>query len=165
MRALDLLEHHPMVSRTTAAREAVRLMVDEELPALVVRGDAERPFTVLPAHQVMSFVVPTYAQDNPALARVVDERTADTIARALDGKTVGDLLPHRDHRTAVPRVDDDATLLEVAAAMAGSRSPLVVVGRGNEIIGVVTARRLLGVLFPGADLPQPGPARPGGPTP
>ncbi|MDQ2757228.1 MAG: CBS domain-containing protein [Actinomycetota bacterium] len=150
MRALDLLEHHPMVSTTTDAREAVRLMVDRELPALVVRGDGKRPYSVLPAHLVMSFIVPEYAKDNPALARVVDEKTADTIARALDGKTVGDLLPHRDHLTAVSRVNHDDTVLEVAAVMAGSRSPLVVVGRGDEIIGVVTARRLLGVLFPTA---------------
>lgn len=163
MRARDLLEHHPMVARTTDATEAVRLMVEHELPALVVRGDAQRPFSVLPAHQVMRFVVPSYCQDNPALARVVDEKTADTIARALEGRTVGDLLPHRDHATAVPRVDDDATLLEVASVLAGTRSPLVVVGRGDEIIGVVTARRLLGVLFPGADEPAADPPRPSGP--
>ncbi len=140
-----------MVSTTTDAREAVRLMVERELPALVVRGDARRPYSVLPAHLVMSFIVPEYAKDNPALARVVDEKTADTIARALDGRTVGDLLPHRDHLTAVPRVNHDDTLLEVAAVMAGSRSPLVVVGQGDEIIGVITTRTLLGVLFPPTD--------------
>ncbi len=161
MRALDLLEHHPMVSTTTDARAAVRLMVEQELPALVVRGDARRPYLVLPAHLVMSFIVPEYAKDNPALARVVDEKTADTIARALEGRTVGDLLPHRDHLTAVARVDHDDTLLEVAAVMAGSRSSLVVVGQGDEIIGVITARRLLGVLFPATDTVAPDAPAPG----
>lgn len=42
MRARARLEHHPRVSPATDAREAVRPMVEQELPALVVRGDKHR---------------------------------------------------------------------------------------------------------------------------
>ncbi|HEY0688871.1 MAG TPA: hypothetical protein VGD71_07500 [Kribbella sp.] len=31
------------------------------------------PYTVLPASQVVRFLVPSYVQDDPSLARVIDE--------------------------------------------------------------------------------------------
>ena len=148
MRARDLMEDHTMVDPDTDPLEATRLMAERGLPGIVVRGDAKRPFTVLPASQVLRFVIPAYVQENPALARVYDENAADHIADALAGRTVADVLPSTRDRTAVPRVNVDDTLLEVAAVMARCHSPIVVVGRGEEIVGVVTIRRLLAALVP-----------------
>jgi len=160
VRAIDICEDHPMVDLTTDALEAARLMASRSLTGLVVRGDARRPFTVLPASQVLRFLIPAYAQDNPALARVYDEHHADLIAERLAGRTVGEVMPARSDIATVPRVNDDDTLLEIAAVMAQAHSPIVVVGRGDEIVGVITIRRLLGVLFPepGRGLADPGAA-------
>ena len=150
MRAIDITEQTPMVDVTTDALEAARLMASRSLPGLVVRGDAKHPFTVLPASQVLRFVIPSYVQENPALARVYDEKASDLMATKLAGRTVGDVMPPRRELAAIPRVNDDDTLLEVCAVMAQFHSPIVVVGRGKEIVGTITIRRLLEVLFPDA---------------
>jgi CBS domain-containing protein len=44
-------------------------------------------------------------------------------------------------------VKSDDTIVEVAAIMARNRSPLVVVMNGNEVVGVITAPRLLEVAL------------------
>lgn len=150
MRAIDITEQHPMVDESTDALEAARLMAGRSLPGLVIRGDAKHPYTVLPASQVLRFVIPTYVQENPALARVYDEKAADLMATKLAGRTVGEVMPPRRELAAVPRVNDDDTLLEVCAVMASFHSPIVVVGHGEQIVGTITIRRLLEVLFPDA---------------
>ena len=150
MRAIDITEQHPMVDESTDALEAARLMARLSLPGLVVRGDAKHPYTVLPASQVLRFVIPAYVQENPALARVYGERAADLMVSKLAGRTIGEVMPARRELAAVPRVNDDDTLIEVCAVMASFHSPIVVVGRGAEIVGTITIRRLLEVLFPDA---------------
>jgi hypothetical protein len=40
------------------------------------------PFTILPGTQVLRLAVPRYCQDDPALARVVDEAHADAFRGA-----------------------------------------------------------------------------------
>lgn len=153
MRAIDITEQHLMIEMTTDAFEAATLMASHQLPGLVVRGDKKHPYTVLPASQVLRFVIPSYVQQDPALARVYPEGAADLMAAKLPGRTVADVMPDRAELAVVPRVNDDDTLLEVSAVMAQCHSPLVVVGRGDEIIGVITIRRLLSVLFPDAESP------------
>ena len=148
MRARDITEQHLMIDMNTDAYEAATLMASQAMPGLVVRGDKKHPYTVLPASQVLRFVIPAYVQQDPALARVYPEGAADLMASKLPGRTVADVMPDRADLTTVPRVNDDDTLLEVCAVMAQCHSPIVVVGRGDEIIGVITIRRLLAVLFP-----------------
>jgi CBS domain-containing protein len=55
--------------------------------------------------------------------------------------TVRTLLPAKAPELAVVSADD--TLLEVAALMARLRSPLVVVMDGEQIVGAITASRVL----------------------
>jgi len=43
------------------------------LPGIVVIGDDGCPQAVLPASQVVRFIVPKYVQDDPSLAGVLDE--------------------------------------------------------------------------------------------
>lgn len=148
MRARELAEQHPMVDLDTDALVAARLMAQQQLPGLVVRGEGKHPFIVLPGSQVLRFVIPTYLQDNPALARVVDEKAADRCAESLAGRTVRDVMPAQQHVTSVPKVNHDDTLIEVAAIMANRHSPIVVVVDRDEVLGTITIRRLLGVLFP-----------------
>ena len=110
----------------------------------MVTEESGRPYAILPASQVVRFVVPRYIQDDPSLAGVIDESAADRIAAELAGKTVRDLLP--EHPTELPTVNADDTMLELAAIMARMRSPLVAVLDEGQIIGVVTASRLLSIL-------------------
>ena len=147
MRARDLIDEYPSIQVSDPALDAARLIGSARLPGVVVVDPEGVPVTVLPGSQVLKFVIPAYIQEDPSLARVFDERGADECVSRLEGRSVGDLLPPRDHRQELPVVDPDATVIECAAVMARLRSPLLVVQSDQHILGVVTASRLLDVLI------------------
>lgn len=142
MRARDLAGSFPTVGLDTPAIEAARLLAGQDLPGLIVVDAQGRPLTVLPGTQVLRMAVPRYCQEDPALARVVDEAAADVFLRGLGDQTVAQCLP--EERRELPVVDPDATALEIAALMARARSPLVaVVDRDAGLLGAVTLDALL----------------------
>jgi CBS domain-containing protein len=156
VRARDLAQDLPTVRPESDALDAAQLIASRRLPGVAVVKADGTPVAVLPASQVLRFVVPTYIQEDPRLARVVDEATADRAAGSLIGKRVGDLLPARGHRVELAAVDGDATALHCAALMARLRSPLVVVTDNGHVRGLLTAAHLLEVLLSatGADGPD-----------
>jgi CBS domain-containing protein len=87
------------------------------------------------------FIVPTYVQDDPSLAGVLNESMADRAAEKLGDKKVRDVLP--EHLTDVPAANADDTIIEVATIMARFRSPLIAVMKEGNLHGVITASRLL----------------------
>jgi CBS domain-containing protein len=136
-----MAEEFPVVSIDSDALEAVKLLASRRLPGLIVVKPDGTPYSVLPASQVVRFLVPSYVQDDPSLARVIDESLADRVADKLSGMTVRKLLPSEP--AELPVVKHDDTVLEIAALMARLRCPLVAVLRGKEVIGAITASRLL----------------------
>ncbi len=130
-----------MVGFDTDALDAARLLAEHRLPGIVVTDADGIPKAVLPASQVVRFLVPQYVQDDPKLAAVIDEPLCDRAASKLRGKKVLDVIP--EHLTEIPSARADDTVIEVAATMARYRSPLVAVTNGSEFIGVITASRLL----------------------
>jgi CBS domain-containing protein len=148
MRASDLARPFPTVGVDTPALEAARLLAGENLPGLIVVDEAGRPTTILPGTQVLRLAIPTYCQEDPNLARVVDEAAADVFLRGVGDRTVAECLPREPRE--LPVVDPDATLLEVAAVMAQARSPLVAVApAGKPLIGAITLDALLDRMLPG----------------
>lgn len=141
MRAEQIAEDFPIVSIDGDALDAARLLAEHRLPGLLVTDTSGHPYAVLPASQVVRFIVPRYVQDDPSLAGVLNESTADRCAEKLSGKKVRDVLP--EHLLDVPPADADDTIIEVAALMARERSPLVAVVKGGKLIGVITASRVL----------------------
>ena len=150
MRARELARPFPVVFPDTDASDAARAMAAERLPGLIVCGDDGRPWTVLPGSQVLRFLIPAYVQDEPGLARALDEQAADELCRRLEHRTVRDLLPRPQDLDELPVVDSDATGLEVAAVMARMHSPLVAVVDGDEVVGSITVSQLLDYLLPPA---------------
>jgi CBS domain-containing protein len=151
MTARKLAQPFPIVTPETDAMEAVRTLAALRLPGLIVCRDDGRPYTILPGSQVLRFLIPTYVQDDPALARALDEQASDELSRKLVHSTVRDLLPQPPDLDELPVVDDDATALEVAAVMARMHSPLVAVvdeRDGSQVIGAITVSRLLEYLLP-----------------
>lgn len=142
MRAADLVQPFPTVRRETPAIDAARLLAGQDLPGLIVVDDRERPLTILAGTQVLRMAVPSYCQEDPTLARVVDEAAADVFHRGLGDRTVADGLPRE--RRELPVVEPDATALEMAALMARTRTPLVAVVDGDgRLLGAVTLDALL----------------------
>ncbi|WP_432868134.1 CBS domain-containing protein [Microbispora rosea] len=141
MRARDLLAPFPTVALDTPVLDAARLLADQDLPGLVVVDETGTPLTILPGPEVLRLAVPAYCQDDPALARVVDEAHADTFLQAVNGRKVRDALP--DPPRELPVTDPDATVLELAALMARTHSPLVAVTEDGRLLGAVTLQALL----------------------
>lgn len=141
MRAEEIAEEFPVVSIDSDALDATRLLAEHLLPGIVVVDPAGKPYAVLPASQVVRFIVPGYVQDDPSLAGVLSETAADRAAEKLHGKTVRDVLP--EHLLDVPTAGAADTLIEVASTMARLRSPLVAVVKDGKLHGVITASRLL----------------------
>ena len=142
MRAGDLAAPFPTVTLATPAIEAAGLLAGENLPGLIVVDERGRPLTILPGTQVLRMAVPQYCQDDPALARVIDEAAADVFLRELGEQTVAEVLPRE--RRELPVVDPGATVLEIAALMARVRSPVVAVAeRDGTMRGAVTLDALL----------------------
>jgi CBS domain-containing protein len=149
MLARELARPFPTVGLDSSALEAARLLAEHRLPGLIVLGDDGLPHTVLPGSQVLRFLVPAYVQDDPALARAFDEKSADRLSSKLVDQTVRDLLPKKPDRIEIPLVEPDATAVEIAALMAGMRSPIVAVVEGTELLGAVTISVLLDHLLAG----------------
>jgi len=145
VRAEQIAEEFPEVALDSDALEAVRLLATHRLPGLVVTDTAGTPVTILPASQVVRLLVPHYVQDDPSLAGVLSESMADRVADKLGGKTVKEVLPKPPPEMTMVKADD--TIVEVAAAMARNRSPLVAVMGRDGLVGVITATRLLEVAL------------------
>jgi CBS domain-containing protein len=148
MIAGELAEQFPTVDVDSDAMDAAQELGRARLPGLIVCGEGGRPYTVLPGSQVLRFLVPAYLQEDPALARALDEQASEELVSKLQRASVRDLLPHPKDLDELPVVDADATPMEVAAVMARMHSPVVAVVTGGRVVGAITVSRLLGHLLP-----------------
>ena len=147
VKARELAQQLPTVTVETLALEAARLVASERLSGIAVL-DTDRPVEVLSATDLLRAVIPGPVQDDPSLAGVMDEASADRLCTdGLGHRRVADLMRPRQHRIQLAAVDPDATVVECAATMARLRSPAVVVIEDGQLLGVLTASHLLEVLL------------------
>jgi len=150
VQAHELAKPYPTVRMDTNALKAARLMTEQNRPGLIVVDDNEHPIAILPGSQVLRMLIPTYVQDDPALARVMDENSADHMCDALGARTVKDLMS--ENRPTLPVVAPDDTMLEIAAIMAANRSPLVAVveerSKTASLMGAISVTQLLAAVLP-----------------
>lgn len=147
MLARDLAQEFPTVTLDADALDAANILAEQRLPGLIVLDENARPYTVLPGSQVLRFIVPTYVQDDPALARAYDEKSADQLCAKLVARQVRDVLPKPKDVLDLPIVAPDATAIEVAGLMARMRSPIVAVVDGQTLLGAITVSALLAHLL------------------
>jgi CBS domain-containing protein len=142
--AAQLAQRVGLVLPSVSVLDAARRLVTESLPGLAVVSAEGRPLAVLPASQILGLAVPTYIKDDPSLAGVVDEESADRLTDRLATMTVQDVLDDVEP-DLLGTVTHDATLLEVAALMARQHVPLLVVaGADGVALGTITALSVLG---------------------
>lgn len=137
----QMAEEYPVATMDTHAPAAAGLLAEHRLPGLVIAGTDGRPRAVLPASQVVDFIVPKHVQSDSLPTGVLNESMADRIAEKPSGKQVRDVVPER--LIDVPAVKADDTIVEVAAAMARVRCPLIAVMDERQLAGVITTSRLL----------------------
>ena len=132
-----------MVRPETGALDALRVLTTAGLPGLIVH-DGES-YVIVPASQVLRVALPRYVLDDPSLARVWDEASADVLAARLVDVHVSDLVAALARRDEAPEpaVDGDATMVEIAAVMAAGRVPMVAVVDEGRYLGVVTVNALV----------------------
>lgn len=164
MRASELAEQIPTVTRATGALEAARIIAAHRLASLVVADRDGLPVAVIPGTQVLKLVVPRYVREDASLAHVYDEAGADELCAALRGRTVGELLDADDVRThALPTVLPDDTLVEIATVMINKHSPVVVVrDRDGRYFGAITFARTMAAVAAAANQPVEPSARDAG---
>ncbi len=142
MLAGNLATDCPTVTTSTPVLEAVRRVADRDLEGLIVIDDHGAVVRVLTGVQVLALAVPAYCLEDPLLAHLVDESSADRFISALGSRTVGDSLPSLP-QAELPIVPSDATALEMASLMATSGSAVVAVVDGGVLRGAVTMQALL----------------------
>jgi CBS domain-containing protein len=126
MRAIDLAEQIPTVTRETTGAEAVRIVAEYRLSGLVVAGADGVPVAVIPGTQLLGLVLPQYVVDDPNLAHTFGESDADELCARLTWTTLAILLDSGRVTPVRPAaVRPEATLLEVASAMAHARLPVL----------------------------------------
>ncbi|KKD07650.1 CBS domain-containing protein [Streptomyces sp. WM6386] len=145
MRARDLASPYPTVSADGDALDAARLLVPEQLPALLVVDRDGCPYAAVPAARVISALLPRYMREGPVLAADVDDRFEEEAREAMTGRSVAEWLPRG--RVTPPVVGPDAVPSQIAVLMVRKDIPLVAVVERNgdkaTLIGAVTAAALM----------------------
>ncbi|WP_460725669.1 CBS domain-containing protein [Nocardia heshunensis] len=145
MYAAQMAEEYPVIDLDSDAIDAAKLLAEHRLPGILVIDANGKPHSVLPASQVVLFIVPKYVQDDPSLAGVLNDSMCMQVVKRLRGKKVRDVIPER--LTKIPAAKHDDNIVEVAALMSKYKSPLVAVQDGDRLIGVITSSRLLEVAL------------------
>ncbi len=145
MRAREIVRPYPVVQTTDPALTAARLLAQEDVDVLLVEDPGHSIVGALPDIAMLRFLVPDYAVEDRALARVLGAGDLSQLLARLDGRTVQDLVSREGD--ALPTVSADAHLVEVAAAMIEKGAPLVAVVDGTAILGGITSSALLTCLL------------------
>ena len=77
MQAAEIDEYFPVVDIDSSALEAARMLAEHSLPGIVVVTADGQLYAVLPASEVVRFIVPMYVQDAPLLAMRVAPLTPE----------------------------------------------------------------------------------------
>jgi CBS domain-containing protein len=140
MRARDLATPYPSLPAEAAASEVARVLAEEEVDVVFIERQGQLQGVVSDIGLLVR-LLPSYVVEDPKLAQVLEEGAADLLWRRLEGQRAADLLAKAG--SDIPQVEGDATLIEVAAAMAGARAPLVAVREADRLVGGITSSALL----------------------
>lgn len=145
MKARNLAGPQPSVRIDAPAADAVALLARHDVRAVLVLDAGGGLAGVMSDSDLLRCLLPSYVEEDRALARVLEEGAADALFRRLESKRVGDLL--REDLKEPPVVDGDATLVEVAALMVRTRCSLVGVREGGRLVGGIGIDYLLSHLL------------------
>lgn len=145
MKARELMKPALVVNPEDSAQELFRAFEDPDIRAVAVVTDVGELAGLISEEDMLNALLPAYVLDDEALARVLEEEAATKLRERLEGKGVKDVVDAsaRHH----PTVDPEDTLVEVAATLARSGDPAVLVVEEDRVLGVITVDTLLPVLL------------------
>ena len=145
MKARELMQPVPAVRPDDSGGELVRHFQDPAVRVVAVVSAQEAVVGVVTEEDLLNALLPSYVLADEALAGVLEESAGATLRERLERRLVKDVvdLGRRDR----PTVGPDDTLVEVAAAMARSNGPGVLVVEGGSLVGAITVDRLLAALL------------------
>jgi CBS-domain-containing membrane protein len=143
-RARDLAAPYPSLPIDAPAAEVARVLAEEEVDVVFIERQGQLQGVVSDIG-LLARLLPSYVIEDPKLAQVLEEGAAEVLWRRLEGRRADELLAKAG--SEIPQVEGDATLMEVAAAMAGARAPLVAVREGGRLVGGITSSALLARLL------------------
>jgi CBS domain-containing protein len=142
VRARDLAIAYPSLAPDAPAREAARLLAEENVEGVFVQDQHGDLQGLVTDTTLLAFLLPRYLAEDRALVGVLGEDVADALWQLLEGRPVQQLLSVTT--ASVAEVDADATLVEVAATLVRSGAALVVVrDPGGRLLGGITTSRLI----------------------
>lgn len=141
MKARNLASPRDTVRLNDPASEAARILARHDVRAVLVVDPAGGFVDVLSDSELLRALLPSYVEDDEALARVLEEAASDVLFRRLEGRLVADLVP--SERGADPVVNGDDTLVESASAMVRSRASMVGVVDDGRLVGGISIDDLL----------------------
>jgi CBS-domain-containing membrane protein len=143
MRARDIMQAARVVRPDAPCEELLRVFEDPEVRAAAILPTREGDRAGLVTEEdVLSALLPSYVLEDEALAAVLEETAAERMRGKVASRKVREVI--NVDRRRYPPVDPDDTLIEVAAAMARSGHPAVLVaGKDGRVVGVITADALL----------------------
>ena len=143
MRARDIMQAARVVRPDAPCEELLRVFEDPEVRAAAILPTREGDRAGLVTEEdVLSALLPSYVLEDEALAAVLEETAPERMRGKVASRKVREVI--NVDRRRLPPVDPDDTLIEVAAAMARSGHPAVLVaGKDGRVVGVITADALL----------------------
>jgi CBS domain-containing protein len=145
MRARDLMQPVITVGPDDSAAELLRAFEDPKVRAAAVVSADGRLVGLISEEDMLASCLPSYVLEDEALAKVLEEDLGSRLRRRLEGKRVSEVV--NTQRRQHPPVKPEATLIEVATAMARSGDPAVLVAEGGRVLGVITVDVLLPALL------------------
>lgn len=145
MRARNLASPRETIRVDALAAQAAAVLARLDVRAVLVVDETGAFEGILSDSELLRGLLPAYVEENEALARVLEESASEVLYRRLESRTVGDLMPA--DREALPLVDADDTLIEVAAVMVRSRASLVGVVDGGRLVGGISVDDLVSHLL------------------
>ncbi len=126
MRAVDLAIPFPLVPRSSAVTEAVRLLAQNRSLAVVITDETGTVDAIVSAVEIARLMLPDYLLDDLSLAGVLDDDAIADLFEETDRRTLGEAIDAGELNVrSVETVDADATLVEITARMVDSNTHVV----------------------------------------
>lgn len=145
MKARDIMGSVPKVGTDEPISKLLAAFERPEVRTVAVVTEFGELVGVINDQDLLGALLPSYVLDDESLAGVLDEAAAGTLHERLRAKRCGDLFDESKRHEAIVGLDD--TLLEVAAALAKTKVPAVVVVDKGQVLGAITIDQLLGALL------------------